>query len=157
MYTCKVLVKQGVIFATRSRNRDTVNSSSETSTSAIAAPVLPRGFSVRAFAKSFRARQNAAAGWAPLRCYALENANAGASSSNATFDVSSNCVTPVFRVTPFVQRASVPKLFILLVLELPSKPDGHDFLCHLTTLNVHGLTSLSSCRTWIIPRFACCF
>lgn len=144
MYTCKVLVKHGVVLvggaSSRSSHRDNLHlaTTSETSTSATAPPL----FSVRALAKSFPkfgAGQAAPNGsymgdWERVRHSfgtALARSRSGANRSSISlsrprstlegvdivrespkddppkFDVSSNCVTPVFRVSPFIQKISV--------------------------------------------------
>lgn len=137
MYICKALVKHGVQLVGGSRRNRGTFKTSETSTSAITAPV-PLS-SMRALAKSFPKFQAVPHGaqmrdWERARLIsgvplvrstssiavssprsALEGVGAiarespagGGEESVSKFDVSSNCVTPVFRVSPFVQKTSV--------------------------------------------------
>lgn len=137
MYFLKTLVKHGVQLVGGSRrNRGTVTTS-ETSTSAITAPVPP--LPMRGMARSlpsFRAVPHGAQmrDWERARlisgvpfvrptssiavssprsaldgveAIARESPAGGGEESVSKFDVSSNCVTPVFRVSPFVQKTSV--------------------------------------------------
>lgn len=134
MYICKTLVKQGVALVGGSRRKRGTSRTFETSTSATTAP-LPL-YSMRTLAKSFPKFQAVPYGaqmrdWKSARLTlgaslarstssiavssprsaldgveARENPAGGGEESVNRFDVSSNCVTPVFRVSPFVQKPS---------------------------------------------------
>lgn len=127
MYTCKVLVKHGVVLvgrpSSRGSRRDNLLATTASETSTSSASTAPPLFSVRALAKSFpkfqaapygsqMPRRDRAYGTAFARSQSAAN-ESSVSVSDAEeeraskFDVSSNCVTPVFRVSPFVQNVSV--------------------------------------------------